>query len=185
VGYAGGLPTNDPQLMMNWRMIGFHATSIAGPLLGVIVMGAGTIATTMAALALWIRPFGGDASRFLVAGVGLIAATTAVAWHSHVHMAMILIPALLLLAQRRRELLRGVLEWWVFLPAVLYFIRIALASATRAEILGGGAYGFLDFLAGVGAFAMNLYLVGWALDQLKPWRTGAWPIHAADSNETG
>jgi hypothetical protein len=185
VGYAGGLPTNDPQLMMNWRMIGSHAANIAGPLLGAVVMAVGMIVTAVAAIALWIRPFGRNVSRFLVATVALIAATTVVAWHAHVHMAMILIPPLLLLAQRRRGLLHGALEWWVFLPTALYFIRLALASMIHAEILGGDAYSLLDFLAGAGAFAMNLYLVGWALAQLKPWKPREWARQAAHSDSSG
>jgi hypothetical protein len=171
--------------MMNWRMAGFLTANIASPPVGAVVMAVGIIATTMAALALWIRPFEGDLSRFLVATAGLIAATTAVAWHSHVHMGMILIPPLLLLARQRRERLRGALEWWVFLPAAIYFIQIALAAMMRAGILDGGGYRILDSLGGAGAFAVNLCLVGWALGQLKPWKRRAPALQATGSDASG
>jgi hypothetical protein len=169
LGYMGGLPTNDPQLMMNWRMIGVHLGGLFGSDAASIVVLVGMAGTVAAALAMWIHPLGTDRTRIAIASLGLFAATAVVAWHSHVHMAMILIPPLLLLALQPNVRLRNSLEWWILLPAAVYLIRIVLASMMRAGVLAE-AYGFLDFLAGAGQFSMNLALIGWALGQLKPWQ---------------
>jgi len=170
LGYAGGLPTNDPQLMMNWRMIGTYLARLTTPTVGLIAVIAGMADTSAVALAVWPRPDATDPMRLVIASVVLFAATGVVAWHSHVHMAMILLPPLLLLAHQNREALGNALEWWVFFPALLYILRILLAAILRAAGLGGGAYALVDFLAGTGLFATNLYLVGWGVLQLKPWR---------------
>ncbi|MFH1186392.1 MAG: glycosyltransferase family 87 protein [Chloroflexota bacterium] len=170
LGYAGGLPTNDPQLMMNWRMIGLHFEGLVGSDLASIVVIVGMAGTAAGGLALWIRPLAVDHSQFVVASLGLFAATAVVAWHSHVHMAMLLIPPLLILALQHGDPLRKIFEWWILFPAALYVIRIILASIIHIVGLGGGAYTLLDFLAGIGLFGMNLVLLGWTLRRLKPWQ---------------
>ena len=107
------------------------------------------------------------------------AATGAVAWHSHVTAAMILIPPLIVLYIRQRALLGRTLEWWVFLPASLYFVRLVLASVIHAGVLPGEASGFLDFLAGIGSFGLNLYLLGWAILKVRDLPTAASAVQEA------
>ena len=169
LGYAGGLPTNDPQLMMNWRMIGFHLAGLAGPTWANFVVIAGMLATAGAALALWSRPLGTDSTKLTVASLGLFAATCTVAWHAHAHMAMLLIPPLLALVLQPRPVAQRAFLWWILLPAALYVIRTILASIMRLGAMGEAAYSLLDILAGIGLLAMNLILLGWTLRQSRPW----------------
>jgi hypothetical protein len=171
LGYAGGLPTNDPQLMMNWRMLGVHMEGLVGPDLASVLVAAGMVVTSLAALTLWARPFGVDRMRSRVASLGLFAAALTVAWHSHVHMAMLLIPLLLVFAVLHKDRPDGLIHWWILFPAALYVLRVMLASAVRMGGLPGDAYSLLDFLAGIGLFSMNLLVLGWALRQLKSWRS--------------
>ncbi len=163
LGYASGLPTNDVGLMMNWRMLGFHLAGVVGPHPAWIIAFSGLIATAVAGLALWIHPIKTNSVGFTVSLTGILAATGAIAWHSHVTMAMMLLPPLLILYLTQRAALDEVMEWWVFLPASLYFLRLVLASLIHAGTLPGQMSGFLDFLGGIGLFGLNLYLLAWAL----------------------
>jgi Glycosyltransferase family 87 len=169
LGYAGGLPTNDPQLMMNWRMIAISLGNVGAAALAPAIVVGGIAATIVAVLTVWWRQAASDDSQFEIAFVVLLAGTAVVTWHSHVHMAMILLPPLLLLAHRHRDVLGNLLEWWVLLPAALYVLRILLAAIMHLGRLGGGAYALLDFLAGIGLFGMNVLLVAWGMLQGRPW----------------
>jgi len=175
LGYAAGLPTNDVSLMMNWRMIGAQLGTVIGPQRAWIIAMTGLAVTAFATLALWLRPVRTDSARFVVSMTATFAATGAVAWHSHVHTAMIVIPPLIVLYRTQRALLGKILGWWVFLPASLYFVRLVLASMIHAGVIPSQASGFLDFLAGVGSFGLNLYLLGWAIWILRRLPTTSTP----------
>jgi hypothetical protein len=167
LGYTAGLPTNDPQLMMNWRMIGFHLEGILGPSWAAILVVIGMLATATASLVICAMPLGADRERTATALLGLFAATALVAWHAHVHMAMLLIPPLLIVVHQQPRSADSVFRWWVLFPAGLYVLRIILAAIMRIGGVGGGAYSLLDLLAGIGLFSMNLILLGWAIDRSR------------------
>jgi hypothetical protein len=169
IGYVGGLPTNDPQLMMNWRMIGVHLQGLVGSGWAQTIVFAGMAVTILAALALSMRRFEPMDPRSTVVILGVMAATTMVSWHSHVHMAMVLVPPLLALAVVPQLSFGRVLNTWVWLPAVIYVFRILLAALERAGSLRGATFGVLDLLGGLGLFVVDLVLVVWALTRLKPW----------------
>jgi hypothetical protein len=173
LGYAGGLPTNDIQLMMNWRMIGIQLghLSRAPTSLGIAISGA--VITFLAAMYLWMRPLRPESPQFTIAFAGSLAATGAVAWHSHVHMAIMILPALIYLHLSQAQSFHNKLEWWVFLPAGLYFVRIVLASSMHAGILPANINDFIDLLNGIGLFALNLYLLGWAIKQTRSVGNGS------------
>jgi hypothetical protein len=45
-----------------------------------------------------------------------------------------------------------------------------LAAVMRASILSSSIIPLLDSLAGIGQLSVNLYLLGWALDQARSWK---------------
>lgn len=160
LGYAAGLPGNDPQLMMNWRMIGTHVQSLIGiPWAQGIVL-AGTVVTVIAALASSLHPSDPTDTRTTVRFLAVFAATTLVAWHSHVHMAVILVPALLVLAASAESPFLQCLKWWVWLPAAIHVVRILLAALARADIVPENSFGLIDLLGGLGLFLVTAALVG-------------------------
>ncbi len=165
LGYAAGLPTNDLSLMMNWRMIGVQLSSIVPSRIGWTVAIAGLLTTTLSALRIWLRPVHASRPRFLVALTTLLAGTGLVAWHSHVHMAMLLIPPLLVLCLSHRQILGKTFELWCFVPASLYFVRLILASMLHAVVLANSVSGLPDLLAGIGMFGMNIYILVWGMHQ--------------------
>lgn len=162
LGFAGGLPTNDVGIMMNWRMLGtiFGALTAPGP--GWAVIGIGSLITLWAAFYLWRSRIDFQSANFVIALTGLLAATGLIAWHSHVHMAMILIPPLLLLSTQD-VLDRRLLDYWTAVPAALYFLAFIGAAAMQARVLPPTASLVLDFLRGAGEFGMNVLLLAWAV----------------------
>jgi hypothetical protein len=132
---------------------------------------AGMAVTILAALVISMRRFDPMDPRSNIVILGVIAATALVSWHSHVHMAMILVPPLVALAVVPQLPFGRVLNTWVWLPAAFYVFRIFLAVLARASSLHAVAFGVLDLLGGLGLFVANLMLVVWALRRLTPWRS--------------
>src|SRR5581483_2519666 len=65
LGYAGGLPTNDIEIMMNWRMIGLHLSTFTPPLFAWTIAGIGLLTTATATLYLWHRRIEPDSPSFI------------------------------------------------------------------------------------------------------------------------
>ena len=169
MGYASGpgLPTNDVPLMMNWRMVGTQLAHLMPGQIAWSIAIAGMILTILVALAIWTGPMKVDTLRYLVCMLGLLAATGAVAWHSHVPAAMVLIPTLLIFQAHPGTTLGNLLEWWVLMPAALYMVRLVFASLLHLGLLPNEVGSFLDFLAGIGLFVMNLVMLGWAARRFR------------------
>ncbi len=169
LGYVGGLPTNDVEIMMNWRMIGLHLSVLTSPLFGWTIAGIGILITLVTTLLLWRRPIKTDSSLFVIILLGTLAATGAVAWHSHVHTAMILIPPIIYLVDKNL-LSNKILSWWVFLPAGIYALVLILASLVQAAILSSSFDALLNFLRGAVEFGLNLFLLIWAAKQVSKYK---------------
>lgn len=167
LGYASGLPTNDPQLMMNWRMLGLQLSAFTAPQVGWTIAIIGLVGTAVFGIRIWLRRGNASPTALTIAVGAIFAATSLVAWHSHVHMAMILVPPLLALYMTRRDLVGGVLGIWCFIPAGLYFVRLVMASLLRAGAISSAMTNVVDLPAGLGMFAVNVLLVIWAAKLLE------------------
>jgi hypothetical protein len=166
IGFVGGLPTNDVEIMMNWRMLGLHLSALASPLIGWVVVGLGSIATLLACIYLWRSSIDFHSKSFVFAFLGIMAATCLFAWHSHIHMAMILIPPLVYL-KGQNQLSDKILNYWVFLPAGVYAGVFVLASLMEATILPTSLNWALNFLRGGSEFTLNIYLLIWAIGYFR------------------
>ncbi len=162
LGFSGGLPTNDVEIMMNWRMLGLHLGSALSPIMGWILIGLGLTATLLATIYIWHRPLNLASHSFVIAILGLMAATCLFAWHSHIHMAMIIIPPMIYL-KSRNQLPDKILNYWVFLPAGVYAGVFLLASLITANVLPTNLNAFLNFLRGASEFGINIYLLIWVV----------------------
>jgi hypothetical protein len=149
--------------MMNWRMLGVHLSSITNPWIGLGFAIAGVLATLIVALYKWGRPLNPALQSFPVALLGILAATALVTWHAHIHEAVILIPPLVYLYQKK-ILPQKVLDYWVFLPAFLFLIMVFIPEATaQLGIFSGDIRPFIYFVIGAGEFSVNFYLFWWAV----------------------
>jgi len=166
LGFTSGLPTNDVEIMMNWRMIGLHLGNVSFPLLGWIVTGLGMVATLFAAVCIWKKPLDFVSTSFAVALLGLLAATGLFAWHSHIHTAMMLIPPLIYLIVRK-EMPGKIFIHWIFVPAAIYVAAFLFAPLIQMNILSANVGELLDFLRGASGFGVNILLLVWAMKNLS------------------
>lgn len=127
--YAGHLSATDPAAMGNFRMLGgLLSLLLPHPWARGIASG---LSVAVAVLALWVslrRQRAGNDSAFLLP---LLAATCAVAWHSHIHMAVILIPPLLRQVTSG-QIPRSLLALWSLLPPAVYFLAITTLALLTA-----------------------------------------------------
>ncbi len=149
--------------MMNWRMLGVHVSNLTNPWIGWGFAGAGMLATLIVALYVWRRPVNPGLPSFPVALLGILAATTLLTWHAHIHEAMILIPPIIYLYQKK-ILPQKVLDYWVFLPAFLFMIMVFVPETIALlGIFSGDIRPFVYFVIGAGEFSVNIYLFWWAV----------------------
>jgi hypothetical protein len=161
--YPGGVATNVPELMMNWRALAFNLEALLPTAAAWGIGWAGLGLTALAALSLWLRRVEPSSPRFAVVLLGTYAATCAVAWHAHVHMALPLL-AVFLALEASRQLPRPALNAWAILPALVFFVTILVVPRIAPGLAGPG----LLAVPGLTMLALNLFLLGWAVRTL--WR---------------
>jgi hypothetical protein len=166
LGFTSGLPTNDVEIMMNWRMVGLHLGNVFSPLLGWTVTGLGMVATFFVAVYIWRKPLIFASTDFVVPLLGLLAATGLFAWHSHIHTAMMLIPPLLYLIVQK-EMSGKIFACWLFVPAAIYVVAFLLVPLIQVNILPVKVGELLDFLRGVGGFGVNILLLVWTIKKIS------------------
>ena len=121
----------------------------------------GMIGTLIAAYFLWRKPLLVSSRNFLVAFFGTLAATLAFTWHSHIHMAIILIP-LLLYFYNEKSLSEKLFNWWIYGIPIIYVVLllpINLLHLDQSELLPG--------IAGFSFLVFNLIFLFWALKSLR------------------
>jgi len=165
---SAAMGTTHPEVMINWRALATNLDSLLPTPLAWGLAIAGMALTALAGLSLWLRPAAVPSPHFDIALLGTYAASAAITWHAHTNLAAPLI-VLLLLLYARRALSRAVLQVWFFVPALLFAVAFLSVPAVAHN------------LAGLSLFALNLYLVGWAVWQLWARR----PAPAATTTTAG
>lgn len=167
LGYTNGLPATGPNVMMNWRMLGIFLSSLINPTWALTIILLGTLLTALAALYLWRRPVHPASRDFAVVLLGTLAATGAVAWHSHISSATLLIPPLIYLYQPENRLPKNALELWVLIPPVFQFAVLVMAGLVQAGTLHGNFADTQNLLSAISPFAFNLYFLLWAFQAMR------------------
>lgn len=161
---AQGGVSSGYEYMMNWRMVSHYVELFSSPLVGKVVLIALMTITAGLPLVIFRKKIAADSSHFAIAVLGVLAATTAVTYHIHVHTAMILIPVLLYL------LIRGEIgpKWvwgWSMAPTLLYFAQYILAVLLLQGILPKSLAVLGQISFGMGMLVVNMMLLGWVLRQ--------------------
>jgi len=167
LGFAAGLPSTGPNVMMNWRTVGLFLAGHADARVVWSLLAIAMVATAAAGLSPWRRHLEASGPLFPVALLATLAATCAFIWHSHISSATILIIPLMLLYQHPRQLARNALELWVLVPPALQLVSTILAGLVKAGALKGVPTDFINFLSAVAPFAFNIYFLVWALRYLR------------------
>lgn len=161
----GGVSSGFPY-MMNWRMVSYYVELFSSPAVGKIVLILLTVITAGLPLIVFRKRIAADSPMFAVAALGVLAATTAVTYHIHVHTAMILIPVLLYLILKQQIDTKWVLVWNLA-PILLFVVQYLLMALLVQGILPEAFAYFVVIFYGVGMLVVNMILLGWSVWQRK------------------
>jgi len=122
--YSSGMSSNFPQAMINWRMVGINLNAFTGTSIGWVITGLGMVLTMLAVYFLIKKnpPFGNP--QWVMSMLGVFSATLALTWHSHYHMAMVLIPFLVYVSVYELLPQKILFSWAIVTPIVLLGIMI-------------------------------------------------------------
>ncbi len=163
LGFAQGeAANNNPEIMMNWRMLGWHLSANVSPFVGWMVIGLGSFLTILAVLIMFIKPIPPKSDQFVLALFGLFAATGLSAWHAHLSVSMILIPPMVFLVMRG-DLLKKLLSFWTLMPAMMMILVYILAALIQVDVIPAGFTQLLNFLLGLPGLVLNLLFLVWAV----------------------
>jgi hypothetical protein len=151
-GYAGGIATNSPEAMLNWRMIALRINETFSTTIGWWIAGIGMLFTLTGLIVLLRRrPVYGSPYWVLVI-LGVFSATLALTWHAHYHMSLALMP-LVLFASMHHQIPDKLTFWWVMLTPLAWIVSSLLGLLVGPSM--GNLQGAVIALTG---FAMNLVL---------------------------
>ena len=156
---AQGGSASNPAIMMNWRMLGLHLTSISSATLGWIVVMIGTLITTIATWFIARKSFMPDRFKTTAALLGIFAATGAIAWHAHFPQSLILLPFFVYLSAQNHPAER-LFRFWTFTPILLTLSAYILAIATD---LSPGVKTAINLQTGFTGLILNLVVLSWAV----------------------
>jgi len=164
--FAEGIPTNSPERMVNWRMLGILTEKWLSPTWGEIITYTGMLLTALWVLLLWYRWHQLQSKNMLL--LCTFAATLMVTWHSHIHMGMLLIPAIAL-GIASGEISDRVLNIWLFLLPIALLATFIIGLVTHnPQVLMPGQSG--SFLMGLSGLLVNLVLMLYAAKNLQSKR---------------
>ena len=148
--FSGDIVANSPELMVNWRMIGVNLNTLLNTSLGWIITALGIVLTTLAVyfLVRHKQPYGSPS--WVMTMTGVFTATLAITWHSHYHMALVLIP-FLIYAFLYDLIPEKIIFLWVIVTPIAWFAM-------------GIISGFIPPLAAVNAQGMTFAFCGFILN---------------------
>ena len=164
---ANGGGSSHSELMMNWRAVSYYVTQLAGDGTGNAVLIGGSVLTAAVPLVVFRKKLAVDSPMFMVALLGVMAATTLVTYHAHTHSAMILIPLLLYL-YLNGQLRERMFNLWFLAPSVFNLTQFLVGALVILSILPFGFGYYVNFSNGLILFVMNFILLGWAVCQARP-----------------
>lgn len=163
--YASAIPTSAPETMVNWRMVGIHLSSIMPPTIAWVVASMGLIATIIIAVfLLWQEKIIDSSPKFPIAFLGILAATLAATWDSHMNIMLIILPPLLYLVIQNKIPLSMVNYWSFGPPTALLLAFVFFAFSKSGLIL---IFNFEGLFLGLCGLAINLTLLAWSISAFR------------------
>ncbi len=151
-------------LMMNWRALGYFLSDFISPDIGKAVFIGGSAMTSLVPLIVFRKKSDSDSAMFVVGLLGIMAATTAVAYHAHIHMAMILIPFILYL-YLTQQIPRKWFLFWILFPGMINIALFVIVTLVSFGILPEFFNSIVMISYGPSMLIANLVLLGWAVSQ--------------------
>jgi hypothetical protein len=163
---AGGGASSFSELMMNWRAIGFYLSIFSTVDWGNVIVWLGSVGTTLIALLGFRKRVESNSPMFAISLLGIIAATTAVAYHAHIHTAVIIIPFLLILFLRG-YLPKKILLTWALLPSGISVLQFIIGALIGASLLPRSLSILILVSYGSSMLVANMIVFIWALKQTR------------------
>lgn len=118
--FSAGIATSSPERMINWRMVAVNLNSSLGWVVAIL----GMVLTILAIYFLAKNNYLYGTSHWVITILGIFSATLAITWHSHYHMAVVLIPFLIYCSLSQMLTKKVVLFWAIVTPAILIVMNI-------------------------------------------------------------
>jgi len=161
---AKGGVASCPSAMMNWRMLGLLIGSLTSSFVGLFFIILGTLLTFLTTLIIFSKRISQDSTSVANALLGIFAATSAITWHAHLHMSIILIPPMLFLIMKNR-FNKNLFYIWLFIPILTHLLSYFLAALIVIENIPISTLQVLWLSKGIPGFIINLLILGWAIVQ--------------------
>lgn len=117
--YSIGMASNFPQAMINWRMVGINVNTFTNTSIGWVITCLGMVLTILAVYFVIKKNPTFGSPQWVMSMLGVFSATLALTWHSHYHMAMVLIPFIIFVSLNQLLPLRILFAWVIVSPVVL------------------------------------------------------------------
>jgi hypothetical protein len=162
--FSSGIATNTPEQMVNWRMLGLNLNKLTGGSIGWVVMGLGMVFTiALVGMQIKRKPDFGSA-QWVITIAAFFSATLLVTWHSHFHMAIILIPFLIYLSQFKLLSERFVFLWSTA-PTMIYLFTLMIAVIFLS--FTNQISSSIGYLMAIGGFGLNIWFLIRSLHSLN------------------
>jgi hypothetical protein len=159
--FSAGIATSSPERMINWRMLALNLNSSLGWVIAIM----GIVLTILAVYFLVKNNYIYGTSHWVISMLGIFSATLAITWHSHYHMAVVLIPFLIYCSLSQMLTEKVVLFWAIVTPVILIavtIIELVVLFLTKMKIND-----FRPMLFGFSGFFSNLVILISVLQYLR------------------
>ena len=157
LNYIPGMATNNPQNMMNWRMTGIRLNDLLGEPYGWIFVIIGSLVTLFVLMRALRQKSDEGSDLWVYQMTQIFAATLVITWHSHIHMAMCLLPLLLFCGIKNGFNIDAIYIWSI-VPSIVYLVGILVISITWIVLKNELLFDISFLLASV-MLGMQLYLL--------------------------
>lgn len=154
---SGGMLLSAPEIMINWRMVGANINAFMNTSFGWVVTVLGMVLTILAVYVLIRRKPSFGSPEWVMTMLGILSTTLAITWHSHAHMAMILIP-FLMYASINKSLPGKVIFLWGITSQVTY-IGISIINLLAIFIMKIDIPDYTSIIIAFSAFIINLMIL--------------------------
>ncbi|HCI59058.1 MAG TPA: glycosyltransferase family 87 protein [Anaerolineaceae bacterium] len=157
--FGGYNAVTGPEMMINWRMIGLNTNRLLNSSGDWVITFIGiAITITVVILIMETRPIFGS-PRWVVSMLGVFSATLAVTWHSHYHMALVLIP--LLIYSTASKLIPEIVFYLFSVITPLSVIGSVLVYRALHFLMTSQLTDETGMVIAVSGFLMNMVIVYW------------------------
>lgn len=134
--YPQGLATTYPQSMMNWRSAGLTLTPWVGQGAANAVTMLGIFLTIISVVVVWRRVRNDAQPNLPLIYAASLAGSSAISWHSHIHMALPLI-ALIWLPRKVDFVMQATRVFWSIGIALAFLVTLTATDPGRAHQVAG------------------------------------------------